>query len=87
MSKLEEYRGAKRWEGLHPAVEEPRAWDEGFRDFLLKCVTPSLFGSSLTARFRTTKLSLRHCVGHGVCGALLSNGVLALNPSPSRVLG
>ncbi|CAN0194812.1 unnamed protein product, partial [Scytosiphon promiscuus] len=36
ISKLEEYRGAKRWEGLHPAVEEPREWDEGFRDFLLK---------------------------------------------------
>lgn len=35
-TKLEEYRGAKHWEGLHPGVEEPREWDEGFRCFLLK---------------------------------------------------
>lgn len=35
-AKLEEYRGARKWEGLIPAVEEPRVWDEGFRSFLLK---------------------------------------------------
>lgn len=35
-SKLDEYRGSKHWKGLIPAAEEPRVWDEGFRDFLLK---------------------------------------------------
>lgn len=35
-AKLEEYRGARKWEGLIPTAEEPRVWDEGFRSFLLK---------------------------------------------------
>ncbi|CAN0383354.1 unnamed protein product [Ectocarpus sp. 12 AP-2014] len=34
--KLDEYRGANHWKGLIPSVTEPRAWDEGFRSFLLK---------------------------------------------------
>ncbi|CAM9125375.1 unnamed protein product [Ectocarpus sp. 8 AP-2014] len=36
LSKLDEYRGSNHWEGLHPSIEEPRTWDEGFRSFLLK---------------------------------------------------
>lgn len=35
-AKLEEYRGAKKWEGLIPAEEGPREMDEEFRAFLLK---------------------------------------------------
>lgn len=33
---IEEYRGGNKWEGLVPADEPPRVWDEGFRSFLVK---------------------------------------------------
>ena len=38
MAGLDEYRGSKKWEGLIPAEQEPRVWDEGFRSFLTKYV-------------------------------------------------